>query len=53
MQKSSQARRRVIASKRRLRELKMIAKGLASTDHPILAHVIPIRRCILSCVYCY
>ena len=52
MQKSSQARRRVIASKRRLRELKMIAKGLASTDHPILAHIIPIRRCNLSCEYC-
>jgi MoaA/NifB/PqqE/SkfB family radical SAM enzyme len=45
-------RRRVIASKRRLRELKMVAKGLASTDHPILAHVIPIRRCNLACTYC-
>lgn len=30
----------------------MIAKGLASTDHPILAHLIPIRRCNLSCAYC-
>ncbi len=30
----------------------MIAKGLASTDHPILAHIIPIRRCNLSCEYC-
>ena len=30
----------------------MIAKGLASTDHPILAHIIPIRRCNLSCNYC-
>ena len=30
----------------------MIAKGLASTDHPILAHIIPIRRCNLSCTYC-
>jgi len=45
-------RRRVVASKRRLRELKMVAKGLASTDHPILAHVIPIRRCNLACTYC-
>src|SRR5580693_201025 len=53
MQKSSPSiRRRVIASKRRIRELKMIAKGLASTDHPILAHIIPIRRCNLSCEYC-
>ncbi len=30
----------------------MIARGLASTDHPILAHVIPMRRCNLSCAYC-
>src|SRR5579871_4751146 len=37
---------------RRLRELRMIAQGLLSTDHPILAHIIPIRRCNLSCKYC-
>jgi MoaA/NifB/PqqE/SkfB family radical SAM enzyme len=37
---------------RRLREIRMIAKGLASKDHPILAHLIPIRRCNLSCAYC-
>src|SRR5213083_2416840 len=37
---------------RRLREWRMIAKGLASTDHPILAHVIPMRRCNLACTYC-
>lgn len=30
----------------------MIAKGLVSTDHPVLAHIIPIRRCNLSCKYC-
>jgi len=53
MQKpSSPVRRRVLAQKRRVRELRMIAKGLVSTDHPILAHVIPIRRCNLSCTYC-
>jgi MoaA/NifB/PqqE/SkfB family radical SAM enzyme len=37
---------------RRLREFRMIGKGLASKDHPILAHVIPMRRCNLSCTYC-
>ena len=37
---------------RRMREFWMIGKGLASTDHPILAHVIPMRRCNLSCTYC-
>ena len=30
----------------------MISKGLLSTDHPVLAHLIPIRRCNLSCAYC-
>jgi MoaA/NifB/PqqE/SkfB family radical SAM enzyme len=30
----------------------MIAKGLLSTGHPILAHVIPMRRCNLACAYC-
>src|SRR5215472_13373008 len=40
------------AVQRRARELRMNAKGLASTDHPILAHVIPMRRCNLACTYC-
>ncbi|HWB87068.1 MAG TPA: radical SAM protein [Bryobacteraceae bacterium] len=30
----------------------MIAKGLTSTSHPILAHLIPMRRCNLACAYC-
>ena len=37
---------------RRVREIRMIAGGLASKDHPVLAHVIPMRRCNLSCAYC-
>src|ERR1700758_3902841 len=45
-------RRRFLAAKRRIREFRMIAKGLASTDHPVLAHIIPIRRCNLACEYC-
>src|SRR5712692_1940064 len=36
----------------RLRELRMIAKALVSTKHPILVHVIPNRRCNLACTYC-
>jgi MoaA/NifB/PqqE/SkfB family radical SAM enzyme len=39
-------------SVRRLREFRMIAKGLVSTDHPVLAHIIPMRRCNLACAYC-
>lgn len=45
-------RRRWLAFTRRLRELRMIAKGLLDRDHPVLAHLIPIRRCNLSCTYC-
>jgi MoaA/NifB/PqqE/SkfB family radical SAM enzyme len=36
----------------RARELFMIARGLARTGHPILAHIVPMRRCNLSCTYC-
>src|SRR5580700_5949630 len=49
---STRVRRRVLAAKRRIREIKMVAKGLASTDHPVMAHIIPIRRCNLACKYC-
>src|SRR5271166_6645850 len=40
------------AVSRRVREFRMIGRGLASTRHPILAHVIPMRRCNLACAYC-
>ena len=46
------SRRRLKAAQRRIREIQMILKGAASTDHPILVHMIPIRRCNLSCTYC-
>lgn len=36
----------------RARELRMIAKALLFTGHPILVHVIPMRRCNLACTYC-
>ncbi len=45
-------RRSSKAMHRRSRELAMIVKGLLSKDHPVLAHIIPIRRCNLSCAYC-
>ena len=35
-----------------MREIKLVAKGTADTSHPIMAHIIPIRRCNLSCTYC-
>jgi MoaA/NifB/PqqE/SkfB family radical SAM enzyme len=38
--------------KRKVREFKLSIKALASTRHPIAAHVVPIRRCNLACKYC-
>jgi MoaA/NifB/PqqE/SkfB family radical SAM enzyme len=45
-------RRSLIAVHRRTREGLMLAKGLRSTDHPVLAHIVPTRRCNLACTYC-
>ncbi len=45
-------RRNLVAARRRFRESLMVAKGISSTDHPVLAHIVPIRRCNLACTYC-
>jgi MoaA/NifB/PqqE/SkfB family radical SAM enzyme len=45
-------RRRLIIARRIAREFRMLARGLRSTGHPVLAHIIPTRRCNLSCTYC-
>ncbi len=29
-----------------------MVRSLVSTDHPLLAHIIPMRRCNLACEYC-
>src|SRR5688572_20752713 len=34
------------------REFRFVARGIVSTKHPVLAHIIPIRRCNLACTYC-
>src|SRR4030088_1069265 len=44
--------RRAKPPPRNLRGASMAARALASTDHPLLAHIIPIRRCNLACTYC-
>jgi MoaA/NifB/PqqE/SkfB family radical SAM enzyme len=49
---SIRIRRRIRAHGRRLREWRMIAKALVSKRHPVNAHLIPVRRCNLSCTYC-
>ncbi len=36
----------------KIREAGFITRGLLSTKHPVLAHIIPMRRCNLACTYC-
>src|SRR2546425_9679032 len=44
--------RRLKSASRAVRGSRKIAWALLSTDHPLLAHIIPIRRCNLACEYC-
>ena len=37
---------------RTFRELRMVTWGLLDTAHPILAQIVPMRRCNLACAYC-
>jgi MoaA/NifB/PqqE/SkfB family radical SAM enzyme len=45
-------RRKLRFLRTRARELRMIGKALLSTKHPVLVHIIPMRRCNLDCGYC-
>src|SRR5579859_57330 len=45
-------RRKVKAASRTVRGVGKILGALVSTDHPLLAHIIPMRRCNLACKYC-
>src|ERR1043166_9876924 len=36
----------------KIRQAAFITKALASTNHVVLAHIIPMRRCNLACGYC-
>src|SRR5438874_6637093 len=51
-QPPARVQRDFAAAKRRVRELWMIGKALANVDHPVMAHIVPMRRCNLSCAYC-
>ena len=45
-------RRNLRALERNAHGLWQVLKAVVSTDHPLLAHLIPIRRCNLACTYC-
>src|SRR5437667_9871545 len=44
--------RRFRALQRNLRGVRMVVRAFLGTDHPLLAHIIPVRRCNLACKYC-
>lgn len=50
--RATRVRRRLKYFHRRFREWRVVAKGLLSRDHPVMAHLIPMRRCNLACAYC-
>ena len=45
-------RRRFRALKRNARGVHQMLRALVDTEHPLLAHLIPVRRCNLACKYC-
>ena len=47
-----QIRRQLRTINRTVREARLTAYGALHRHHPIMAHIIPIRRCNLSCAYC-
>lgn len=51
-QRRSTLRGRVLAARRKVRELALIARALLSTRHPVMAQIIPMRFCNLNCAYC-
>src|SRR5512133_2186828 len=46
-------RRSLRSAERRLREARMFARAMHSARHPVLAQIIPTRRCNLACAYCH
>lgn len=45
-------RRRLKGASRKVREISLVTHALASTRHAVMAQIVPMRRCNLSCAYC-
>src|ERR1700677_3301216 len=43
---------RTKAATRKVRELMVVGRALASTRHVVMAQIVPMRFCNLSCAYC-
>lgn len=37
---------------RNARATREVLRGLVDTDHPLLVHIVPVRRCNIACGYC-
>lgn len=48
----STLRGRLKAATRKIREISLVGRALAFTGHPVMAQIIPMRFCNLSCAYC-
>jgi MoaA/NifB/PqqE/SkfB family radical SAM enzyme len=49
---TARIRRKLHALSFQLRQAGVVAKAMKSRYHPIVAHIVPIRRCNLACTYC-
>ncbi|AXC11310.1 Radical SAM, Pyruvate-formate lyase-activating enzyme like [Acidisarcina polymorpha] len=49
---STSISRRMRAASRKVRELATVGHALAATDHVVMAQIVPMRFCNLSCAYC-
>ena len=52
VKRSMPFRRRLLAATRKAREIRSIGDAIGHTDHPYMAHIVPMRRCNLACTYC-
>ncbi len=48
----STLRGRWLRARHKVREIAIVGRALASTSHPVMAQIIPMRYCNLSCAYC-
>ena len=51
-QRRSTVHGRLKAATRKVREIALVSRALLFTDHPVMAQIIPMRFCNLSCAYC-
>ena len=46
------SRARQVRTSRNTRATREFVRGLFHTEHPLLVHIVPVRRCNIACGYC-